>query len=118
MENTTIEKKEMVEVDKKLLEKLISERNELKQTVIYSTDIILLFIDMIGGKLPETKTQAALLITKIPSIVEKFADEKKRAYINEALTKIIQTAPNYITAEQVHQLEKMKLLQLPENGND
>lgn len=101
---------EMVQVNKKDLTKLLESNHELQQTVIYTTDVILLFIDMIGGKVPQTKMEIMLLVGKLPSILEKLNNKEKVNYLQTAIEKIMQTGTNYITQSQLEQIKKLNLL--------
>jgi len=104
------ENTEVVKVRKSELTQLLTERKELQQTVIHSTDIILLFIQMIGGKLPTSKMEVALLIGKLPRIIESLSNQDKVKYMQKAIEKIIEIAPQYITAEQVEKLVELNLI--------
>ena len=115
MENNTTPQPEFIRVPRHFYTELIQERTELQQTVIYSTDVILIFVDMLGGKLPTSKKDIIMLLPKLPKLIERLSDGKKQAYLQEAFKNILQAAPKYITEKQLQKLTAMDLLPLPEN---
>ena len=115
MENKLETQQETVTIPRYVYRRLLDQRSELEQTVIFSTDVILIFVDLLGGKLPQSKKDIILLLPKLPKLIDSLSDEKKRSYLQEAFKNILETAPKYITEKQVEKLKAMDLLPLQEN---
>ncbi|MBK9329040.1 MAG: hypothetical protein IPM95_06945 [Sphingobacteriales bacterium] len=115
--NTDRPESELIKVDKQQLEMLVLQNRELKQTTQATTDLILLFIDMIGGKIPTSVTGGIMVLTKLPGIINGLTDEKKE-HLQTVLNIIINNAPKYLTAHQQQRLIDTQVLTLIEKRDN
>lgn len=104
---------DIIKVEKKQLEALVLQNRELKATTHATTDLILIFIQLIGGKLPTTAAQGILLLTKLPGIINGL-NETQKDILTETLQTITEHAPKYLRPDQQQQLIDTQIYKLLE----